>query len=452
MTGADRYQPIFNRMAKLLPIPRYGTRLSIYRESIRRAAFTACLTPHALECDLLGDLADREWPSLLNWLDTSGLSLYLFDQLTDSGRSDLLPVFAFGKLQRNLIDNMARTKAMIDELREINASFDVAGLFFTLLKGLSLYPLSVRWPWLRSQADIDFLIAERDAVRARQILENRGFQLHAISGRTWEFRTGPIHTATLENMYRPVPFRSVELHLEPPCAPQHSLLARREQFVYDRFTFTKLSPVDLMLGQGLHLYKHVCSEFFRASHVLEFHEHMVARNSDTEFWPRLRAEADRNSIAALKLGVVIFLAAKLCGRVEAAEHVGSERTPAAARFWVEQYGVGAIFGDAPGTKLYLLLQNVMAEAGVPSHRSTLRVLVPASLPRITTPPPNESWPDRFRRYRLQARFLRSRLRFHAIEGFRYICEAIIWSREREKSAQHQLFSTFRRQNKELTIR
>jgi hypothetical protein len=415
---------------------------------------SACISPQALESELLRDLTDGEWAPLLSWLDTSGLSLYLLDQLTRSGRDDLLPAFVFAKLQRNLIDNMARTKAMIEELCEISASFEQSGLLFTLLKGLSLYPMSVRSPWLRSQADIDFLIAERDATRGRQILENRGFHLHAISGRTWEFRTGSIHTATLENMYRAIPFRSVELHLEAPCATQDSLLARRKEFVYDRLNFTRLSPVDLMVGQGLHLYKHVCSEYFRAAHVLEFHNHMAARNSDTEFWERFRGEANRSSMASLKLGVVILLTAKLCGRVPAVEYVAPtvERIPAAARLWVERYGVGATFGDAPGTKLYLLLQTVMAEAGVHSARSPVCALVPTNLPRITTPAPNESWPDRLRRYRVQARFLRSRLRFHVIEGVRYLREAVIWSRQRERPGLTSAVLDIPGQNKEVTIR
>lgn len=444
---------MFCGVPKLWTFARYETSCSRYRYSVRRAAFTACLTPDALECELLGELVHREWHPLLKWLDTSGLSLYLFDRLTRSGRTDLLPSFAFAKLQGNLADNMARTRAMIHELREITASFEASHVLFTLLKGLSLYPLSVRQPWLRSQADVDFLIAERDATRASQILEKRGFHLHAISGRSWEFRTGFIHTATLENMYRPIPFRSVELHLEPSCAPQCSLLARREPFLYERFQFTRLHPVDLMLGQGLHLYKHVCSEFFRAAHVLEFHNHMVARSLDLEFWPRFRAEAERNSIASLKLGVVTLLASRLCGRVAAAEAASSvECIPVAARLWVERYGVGAAFGNAPGTKLYLLLQAAMADAGVHARRSTLRALVPTNLPGITIAPPNESWPDRLRRYSVQASFLRLRLRFHLIEGFRYLREAIIWYRDGGGAISTSTVRDVQSQNKEVTIR
>jgi hypothetical protein len=159
-------------------------------------------------------------------------------------------------------------------------------------------------------------------------------------------------------------------------------------------------------------------------------------------------------MTSLKLGVAILLTAKLCGSVPAAEYVAPtvERIPAAVRLWVERYGVGATFGNAPGTKLYLLLQAAMADAGVHSSRSTVRALVPANLPRITTPAPNECWADRLRRYHLQARFLGSRLRFHVIEGLRYLREAIIWSRGRERPGLTSAVLDVQSQNKEVTIR
>lgn len=438
-----------HHVSQLLPIAR-GQRdhRFAYRETIRRAALTACINPCSPECDLLGDLSAREWTVLLSWLDVSGLALYLFDQLTRSNRCDLLPAFALAKLQRNFKDNIQRTTAMIEELSELNTAFNALGFSFTLLKGLSLVPLSVGLPWLRSQADIDFLIAERDAAKARQVLENRGFHLHAISGRSWEFRTGPIHTATLENMYRVVPFRSVELHLETR-APQDSLLARTEQFTYNGSSFRRLAPVDLMLGQGLHLYKHVCSEFFRASHVLEFHNHIAARAPETSFWRRLQIEAERDHVTLLKLGVATLLAAQLCGRAGPAEYLAwtVDRLPAESRLWVERYGIHSAFCDPPGSKSYLLLQAVMKNAGAYVPRSTLRALLPSNLPRLTSAPPNETWPDRLRRYRLQLRFAGSRFRFHVVEGIRYLCESIGWSRERNSATAIRMIIELRRKQR-----
>ncbi len=410
------------------------------RETMRRAALTACLTPHALECNMLGTLSDREWTVLLRWLHVSGLALYLFERLTTEDRTDYLPSFVLASLHQNVVDNVARTRSMIEELAEISASFKASQLCFAVLKGLSLCPISVPSPWLRSQADIDFLVATHHAPRAAEILHHCGFRLHAINGRNWEFRTGAIHTATFRNMYRAVPFRSVELHLEAAGQTEDSLLGRTENFTYGGLTLPALGPVDLMLGQALHLYKHVCGEFFRAAHVLEFHSHVVARTHDREFWQRLRGEASRSSIAPLKLGVVTLLTSRVCGYACAAatEHLAwsIDRLPSAARLWVERYGEHAAFVDAPGSKLFLLLETAMTDAGIPARRPALRVLLPRNLPRLTTPPPHESWPDRLRRYRLQLCFVRARLHFHIVEGLRYLHQSIAWSRELSRIEAH----------------
>src|SRR6202012_4201321 len=96
----------------------------------------------------------------------------------------------------------------------INHLFQKAGLSYALLKGFSLWPHSVPRLELRSQTDIDFLIAEGDAPEARRILEERKFQLSQIDGRTWEFKLNEIRNASLKNMYKRTQHLSVELHLE----------------------------------------------------------------------------------------------------------------------------------------------------------------------------------------------------------------------------------------------
>ena len=54
-----------------------------------------------------------------------------------------------------------------------------------------------------------------------------------------------------------------------------------------------LSPVDLFLGQGLHAYKHVCSEFSRVAHLLEFRRHVLARRDDHDLLERASIDSRR---------------------------------------------------------------------------------------------------------------------------------------------------------------
>ncbi len=68
-----------------------------------------------------------------------------------------------------------------------------------------------------------------------------------------------------------------------------------------------LSPVDLFLGQGLHAYKHVCSEFSRTAHLLEFRRHVLTRRNDETFWQELRIAVNGDPVTCLRLGVVALL-------------------------------------------------------------------------------------------------------------------------------------------------
>ena len=60
---------------------------------------------------------------------------------------------------------------MIAESASIQSAFQKAGVSYAVLKGFSLWPVSVPRLELRSQLDLDFLVSEESADQARQILE-----------------------------------------------------------------------------------------------------------------------------------------------------------------------------------------------------------------------------------------------------------------------------------------
>ncbi len=379
---------------------------------------------------LLWQLSTREWPTLLHWLDTSGLALYFLDRVHELQLNDLLPHMVMARLQRNLIDNTERMRGMIDESISIHSEFQSANLSYATLKGFSLWPHSVPKPQLRSQLDLDFLVAEESVEQARRLLERRGYRLHAISGRSWEFKTPTVAGASLKDLYKNTPSRCVELHVEPNIEGRPCLLARTVKRRFHGICVPSLSPADLFLGQGLHLYKHVCSEFSRTAHVLEFYRHAVARRDDKAFWSELRLVAEENSSAALKLGVVTSLVTRVMGDFapESLTNWTVDELPHSAQCWIEMYGARSVFASFPGTKLYLLLQQGLAPAGIPAKRTLRKSLVPLRLPQQNLPAAvNESLRVRLRRNRSQLRFICFRLRFHVIEGIRYIWEWRRWS-------------------------
>lgn len=401
----------------------------------REAVLSIFRDPVPERCSRLETLSEREWRSLLRWLDFSGLALYFLDRVVDLEICHWLPAAVSERLHCNLADNTERTRCMFAESAAIQQEFQRADLSYAVLKGLSLWPCAVPKPELRSQFDLDFLVAERSALEAQRILEHRGYRLYAISGRSWEFKLNERPGLSLKDLYKPMPSHAVELHLEPDAAGRSSILGRAEFRELHGIRMPVLAPVDLFLGQALHIYKHLCGEFSRASHLLEFRRHVLARFDDNAFWSSLRAAAESNERAVLGIGVVALLITSTMGEFAPGALNGwtLSRLPAPVRLWVEIYGTRSVLGSFPGTKLYLLLQREMQPAGIPARRPLLKALLPSRLP----PPvikvfPNEAVSVRIARYRMQLQFVLLRLRFHFVEGLRYVWESYRWKQLRKR--------------------
>jgi hypothetical protein len=219
------------------------------------------------------------------------------------------------------------------------------------------------------------------------------------------------------------------LHVEADVPGHASVLKRLDWREFHDISMPVLSPVDLFLGQALHVYKHVSSEFSRTAHLLEFRRHVLARRNDETFWNELRSVAERNPRAFLSLGVVTLLITHVMGDFapEALTNWTVYRLPRPARLWVEMYGRQVVFGSFPGSKLYLLLQRELAPGGVPAKRSLRDALLPSHLPpAVVRAPVNESVPGRLRRYRFQLHYIFFRLRFHVAAGLRFTRESYRW--------------------------
>jgi len=400
-------------------------------ELIREAVLLSFCNPQPGQCSRLRDLSEKEWKKLLNWLDISGLALYFLDRMMELQLCSMLPPGILARLEGNLLDNTERTRGMIAESVTIQQEFQEASLSYATLKGFSLCPSSVPKPELRHQFDLDFLVAERSVAEARRILERRGYRLYALSGRSWEFKINETPGISLKDLYKNLPGRSVELHVEADVPGCSSLLDRVERRDFHGVRMPVLSAVDLFLGQGMHAYKHVYSEFSRTAHLLEFRRHVLARHKDESFWNALELVAEGNSRASLGLGVVTLLVSSVMG--DFAPHALTNwtvrRLPQSARLWVKLYGQRVVFGNFPGSKLYLLLQKELESVGVPAKRSLRHSLLPSRLPpAVVRAAAGETLLLRLRRYRVQVSFILFRLRFHIVEGLRYLWESYRWRR------------------------
>lgn len=400
-------------------------------QEVRLAVLLLFCDPISEPCSRFLNMSNSEWQDLLRWLDFSGLALYFLDRIVELELCGLLPPAVFTRLHLNLIDNTERTQHMLSESVAIQMEFQEAGLRYANLKGISLWPSAVAKPELRSQFDVDFLVGDEGAHTARDILERRGYRLYAISGRSWEFKRNERPGVSLKDIYKHFDSYGVELHLEGDHANTQSPLDRVQWREVNGARMPVLAPVDLFLGQGLHVFKHLCGEFTRASQLLEFRQHVITRRNDDEFWNELRVAASDNPRASLGLGVATLLITHVMGEFapEALTSWTIDRLPPSVRLWVELYGHRAVFGRPPGTKLYLLLRRALQPSGVPGRRSIRSILLPAQLP----PPvirafPNEAPSVRLRRYLMQIETVLVRFRFHVTEGLRYAYESRRWRR------------------------
>jgi len=404
-------------------------------QQLREAVLLVFCDPLPVEYKRLLDISRKEWQTLLFWLDTSGLALYFFDRLSELDLLEILPSHVLARLEENLADNSERIDAMIAESVAIQRRFQEVRLSYAVLKGFSLAPISVPKLQLRSQLDLDFLVAEESAPGARRILEDTGYRLHAVSGGTWEFKADEDRTSGLKGLYKVGMSRSAELHLETVQEGRASLLSRSQKIPFHGVCMPVLSPVDLFLGQGLHLYKHLCSEFSRAAHVIEFRRHVIARRHDDAFWNRLKQQVAGEPGTCVRLGIAIHLISHLMGRF-APEVLTSwtvDRLPAGASLWVEMYGRRTVLASFPGSKLYLLLEKELESAGTPAKRPLRHALLPRRLPpAIAHPIAGETLLARIKRHLRQLRYIFFRLRFHLFEGIRYFCESILWRRYRNR--------------------
>jgi len=400
---------------------------------VREAVLLTFCDPLPAEYARLLHLSPKDWQELLRWLDTSGLALYFFDRLEELGLLEMLPMAVRSRLQQNLADNSERIKAMITESVAIQRRFQDAGLSYAVLKGFSLWPISVPKLELRTQLDLDFLVEEEDAIEARHILEEFGYRMHAISGGSWELKAGEHWPPSLDNLYKAGVSRTAELHLDSPRRSGSSLLSRTHKRQFYGVLMPTLSPVDLFLGQGLHLYKHVCSPCARTAHMIEFRRHVVARFKDDAFWAQLQQHVSNDAETSLRLGVVILLISRTMGRFapRALSCWTVDNLPANARLWVDLYGRRSALASFPGSKLYLLLENELASEGLVAKRSLRHALLPHRLPpAIGHAVEGENYFVRLNRYYWQLRFIFFRLRFHLVEGVRYLYELILWRQYR----------------------
>ena len=399
-----------------------------------KEAIVASFTAHGCSIDAMRGFSNADWKSVLWWLDISGLAIYFLVQCQNNDARRLIPEWLSEELTQRLENNRFRIAALRREACELTQRLEVSGVRYALLKGMTLAPESVPDSAFRYQADLDVLVARRNASQAAHCASKLGYNLHATSGETLEFRAGEASIPKITNMYSALTQRALELHLLAEEDEQSSPLARRELRRFDGIEIAVLSAPDILVQQAKHLVKHLCGEHTRLSWVLEFHRHVQARCRDNVYWKSVESIAAAEKNGDLAMGMALWVAEQFFGitPMEMPWQWSAKAIPPRILLWLKRYVRTLLMGDAIGNKLYALLREEIPD-GVEPERSTRRILFPHYLPRpILQSKPRERFTERLTRYAVEIDFFFQRLQFHVAEGVRFSIEASRWRRAAER--------------------
>lgn len=384
----------------------------------------------------LAQFDESAWMATLEWLHTSGLALYFLRRCRELGIENVIPAKVFHSLQNNYAENRVRTAGLFDEFVRLNVEFQRAKLCYANLKGFTLVPHSCADPASRYQHDLDFLVSRRDAERCRQAVERHGYRLTAVFGDTWEFRAGPAEVSTMRELYQVRAQRSLELHVLPEqeqsqSGGQGDRLSRLQLQLWNGFEFPALSECDKLLAQAMHLFKHFQCEWTRAAWMLEYARALRSHEGNDSFWQEAADAMAAAPETKVGVGMATLVTISAFGITPPAQFLTCtvDEMPNHVRLWVSRYQEELVFLEHPGSKLYLLLKDVLLQDGPDWQSQRRRRLFPSHLPpQHVVASRNDGVGLKTRLLRARLGFVLARLRFHVTEGLRYKIGASRWKK------------------------
>jgi hypothetical protein len=215
---------------------------------------------------------------LLRWLDRSGLSLVLLQQLQTSAVTHLISAEWRDALTQRLARNVLRMRDMLEEFKRVNDAFRAHGVTAVALKGFTLAPDFCEDLSLRHQTDFDFLIHQDSVERAAYALQNCGYSTSQLNKTAETCFLTPLRRipSADDDIYALQHHRQVDLHTsifeQSPWiqieVPQDCLGQAHLQNIYG-INFLALSLADQFILQVFHAFKHAFRSWIRPSWLLE---------------------------------------------------------------------------------------------------------------------------------------------------------------------------------------
>jgi len=380
----------------------------------------------------LSEFRYRSWVGIYAWLDASGLALYFLARLKALEIETAVPARVRQRLEQNAVDNREKTARMFDEFVTLNREFKDAEVSYANLKGFTLVPDACADIALRCQLDLDFLVDVKDIHRCESILTKRGYSLAGTGMNVKEFKAGGERLPSVRDLYKAKNQRSVEVHFvdhdEADGTRQHGKLSRLQSTIWKGLELPALSNLDKFIEYALHLFKHLKSEWTRASWILEYVNCVSFYQENREFWIELQKSLASDPETKVAVGVATLVAEQSFGMAFVPEILrwSVMELPVRVRLWVERYGNRVLLAKFPGTKLYLLLLRAISNDDMePFRKKAFPFHRPA---KINIEHGNRSLMLQLHQLRSQANHFLFRLRFHLQQSLLYKIEETRWKR------------------------
>jgi hypothetical protein len=386
--------------------------------------------------DRLSGFEYRTWTGIYNWLDASGLALYFLARVHTLGLEAAIPDRVLQRFEENAADNRKKTACLLEEFIQINLAFQAANLSYANLKGFTLVPEAYPDVSQRCQIDLDFLVARNDLSRCERILERKAYLLSGVDKNVREFKAGSEHLPSVQNLYKVKPQKSVEIHFMD-SDKQNRLVQRDDRLLrvgtqsWNGLRFPILSDCDKFIELALHLFKHLKSEWTRASWILELANFIGFHCANEVLWLEVENRMSQDPELRTAVGVSTLLTNQSFGVSHLPRTLvrAVSELPQAVRLWVERFGDMVLFASFPGTKLYLLLLRALSRNEEARVQKRLKKLLPLHRPsKITVRSADESLLDRLNQMRAETNYLLFRARFHITQGVFYVIESSRWKK------------------------
>lgn len=418
-----------------------------------RSEIVRALSVHGLPKSARQELSrfsPAQWRRLLPWLHASGIALYFWERMRSNGEQDVAPRDMQKVLEECLRMNRKRVDVMKREFSSVNQALSKGGIHHAALKGFSLIPEYCPDPALRTQYDLDFLIAPESAELADSCLRRAGFVRKEGSrcshpvvylGAHRKIRP-PRHAGDL---YSPCITNSIEVHtrlweaenenvsFEFPADP----LVRVRNRDWNGMRFASLSTEEALLFQVLHAFRHMLNNRCRLSIFLEIAQFVETHSSATVFWTSFAALLKERVRLGNAAAVVIYLARSLfdCRMAAKLTLLLETSLPPAMDLWLSRYGIRSAMENFASRKDSLYLHELFVDNTRAWRFQRRSKLFPLQMPRtqrdlaLVGQSPAHGAHEFRRRVRAHYKdmlYFATRFRFHTSSGARYVWGLPAW--------------------------